>query len=210
MTQKNMRKILKIIEYSFFCVVLLLFLLCVINFLSVKNKLPLSVRLFSVQSGSMAPRVPVGGIVITSKSPSYQKGDIISFLQNNNINNIVTHRIHSINSQKNNITYKTKGDANKSPDTDTITNSQIIGKVIFTLPFLGFFTSYTQSLQGLIFFIIIPATVLVYHELLNLKKEILNKFSKFNFQFSINSLNKISVNISKQNHITFINRTYIL
>lgn len=204
-----MKKVLKIIEYCFYGSILFLFLLCVLNFLSVKNSLPLSIRLFSVQSGSMAPHVPVGGIVITSKSSTYNRGDIISFTQKSNVNSIVTHRIHEIKTNNNSLTYITKGDANKTPDTETISQIQIIGNVILTLPYFGYFTSYAQSLQGLIVFIIIPATVLVYHELLSLKKEIINKFLVIKYQFAINTNSK-KTNLNNQNPITFINRTYIL
>ena len=138
----------------------------------------LGIQSFVVLSGSMQPTIPVGSIIYTQKQSWYPQGSIISFKK---ADATVTHRVVKVTNRANTLYYQTKGDANKTPDPNTISQGNILGEVIFTLPYLGYITSYTQSLQGLIFFIIIPATVLVYHELLSLKREILAKLSKFNF-----------------------------
>jgi signal peptidase I len=81
----------------------------------------------------------------------------------------VTHRINSLSLQDS--SYITKGDANKSVDLSEVRKGNILGKVIFSIPYLGFVLNFTKSQTGLIFIIIIPAVLIIYSELLNIKNE---------------------------------------
>ena len=97
----------------------------------------------TVLTGSMEPAIPVGSIVITKEKSSYEIEDIISFQEEGAI---ITHRIISIDRER----YITKGDANNVADTEKVQQKQILGKVILTIPLLGYLVMWLMSPVGII------------------------------------------------------------
>ena len=80
----------------------------------------------------MEPILKTGGIVFTdTKKQIPEIGDIITYQAGENR---VTHRV--IRKEKQG--YVTKGDANNKEDPALVTADQIMGKVIFALPYLGY------------------------------------------------------------------------
>ncbi len=65
--------------------------------------------------------------------------------------------------------FATKGDANRSADSDVVTQDRVIGKVILVIPKLGYFINFARSLPGLILLIFIPTFLLLLDELFKLK-----------------------------------------
>jgi len=129
-----------------------------------------------VLSGSMEPAIKTGSLAVTVPSQKYEGGDIISFYQDNNKKNIVTHRIVFKlypDGFDRPAVYLTSGDANKTLDQGRIGEDQIIGKLFFSLPYLGYFANFVQKPGGFILLVIIPATIIVYEELKKLKNETL-------------------------------------
>lgn len=102
----------------------------------------------TVLTGSMEPAIPVGSIVITKEQSSYEMEDIISFQEEGAI---ITHRIISIDREQ----YITKGDANNVADTEEVQQKQILGKVILTIPLLGYLVMWLMSPFGIISLFII-------------------------------------------------------
>lgn len=102
----------------------------------------------TVLTGSMEPAIPVGSIVITKEQSSYEMEDIISFQEEGAI---ITHRIISIDRER----YITKGDANNVADTEEVQQKQILGKVILTIPLLGYLVMWLMSPVGIISLFII-------------------------------------------------------
>ena len=101
---------------------------------------------FAVISGSMEPNIPVGSIVYSKECTmdDLQVGDSITFKLSDNT--IVTHRIYQID---NDGLITTKGDANEVEDATKISIDNIIGKVGFTLPFLGYISVYAKTPLGI-------------------------------------------------------------
>jgi len=124
-------------------------------------------RSYLVQSGSMEPAIMTGDIIVIHSQNSYMKNDVITF--HGSDNRVVTHRIIEISQNNNNQHFLTKGDANRSEDEDTITQSQIIGKVVLVIPKLGYLVSFSKSLPGLIILVIIPAVLFILNEILMIK-----------------------------------------
>jgi signal peptidase len=102
----------------------------------------------TVLTGSMEPAIPVGSIVITKEQSSYEIEDIISFQEEGSV---ITHRIISIDRER----YITKGDANNVADTEEVQQKQILGKVILTIPLLGYLVIWLMSPFGMISLFII-------------------------------------------------------
>jgi signal peptidase len=65
-----------------------------------------------------------------------------------------------------------KGDANDSPDGDLVQKYQIIGRVNFSIPYIGYLVAFARTLPGLIICIIVPALVIVYEEVGKIQGEV--------------------------------------
>jgi signal peptidase I len=139
--------------------------------------LPGSFRFYWVQSGSMEPAIKTGSLIVLQQNASYAVGDIITFKSEserneNNPKRTTTHRILSETSKDGQIQYQTKGDANDIADIDPVESGLVIGKVITHAPCLGHIPAFARTQEGLLILIVIPSTIIVYHELQNIKKEI--------------------------------------
>ncbi len=134
---------------------------------------PQGYKLYSVVSGSMEPAIHVGSLVIVKSENKYNIGDIITFSQANATKSeTVTHRINNIKDQNGSVSFETKGDANNTSDANLTPASLVKGKVIWTIPYIGYIISYAKTRDGLIFLIIIPATIIIYSELVAIKNEV--------------------------------------
>lgn len=106
---------------------------------------------YVVLSGSMDPTYPVGSLIYV-KSTDYKQlkvGDPITFLVSEDT--VATHRIIEVLPDKddpNTIRYFTKGDANDEPDGSSVHYKNIIGKPIFSIPYLGYVSNYIQTPPG--------------------------------------------------------------
>lgn len=173
-------KIFKILSAIFYFLILVFILLMAGSLVLNKLNTPIKYRLFSVQSGSMEPAIPIGSLVVIAPVETYQKDDIINFRDEGNSNRTVTHRIVNISRDEdlNTTSYRTKGDANEDPDLELIRSERVNGKLIFHLPYLGYPVAFAQTQTGFITLVIIPATLIIYTELLNIKNEISAMFAK--------------------------------
>ena len=99
----------------------------------------------AVASGSMEPELMVGDMAVISRDAADElhEGDIIQFKSSAGT---TMHRILSITYSADGPVYITKGDNNTSPDSDELHPDDILGKVIFHVPFLGFFTLWKNGI----------------------------------------------------------------
>ncbi len=146
---------------------LLLFLLwlCVVG--SVARLWPGGVRFFTTtSSSSMVPAIYPGSLIITKEQPldGYAPGDVVSFYAQpvaGTKTNIVTHRIIRMGGN----VYLTKGDANTTIDSTVLEPRFIIGKVLFTIPWIGNMIGFAKTNRGMYLSIIIPAGIFAMIEL---------------------------------------------
>ena len=87
-------------------------------------------RAFTVTTPSMGTTYPVGSLVVTDPQSEYRAGDPVTFTVNNRI---YTHRITDVNGDE----FTTRGDLNDADDAWTITEAEIIGKVVWSARGLG-------------------------------------------------------------------------
>ena len=106
---------------------------------------------YVVLSGSMEPTYPVGSLIYV-KSTDYKQlkvGDPITFLVSEDT--VATHRIIEVlpdEDDPNTIRYFTQGDANDAPDGSSVHYNNIIGKPVFSIPYLGYVSNYIQAPPG--------------------------------------------------------------
>jgi len=101
-----------------------------------------STRLVAIPTGSMRPTIYPGALVAVqgvSAPAQIHVGDIIEFSPSW-FNGSVVHRVVAEKqSSQGGILYTTKGDNNTSPDPAPVSYSNVTGKVVLIIPYLGFF-----------------------------------------------------------------------
>jgi signal peptidase len=165
-----LKKALTIIANILFVLLILIGLFVAVTLLPIKN----NIKIYAVHSGSMTPALPVGSLVIVQPVSNYKVDDIVTFLPSTAAkkSDTVTHRIVSKVESGRSIYFLTKGDANDDNDQGQISESQIKGKVITKVSYLGYIAGYLKTLPGLLLIIIIPATIIVYEEINKIKREL--------------------------------------
>lgn len=103
---------------------------------------------YTVLSGSMEPTYQVGSLIyVKGVAPQdVQVGDPITFILNENLV-VATHRVIEIDAE--NQYFFTKGDANDSPDSAPVHFNNLIGKPMFTIPMLGYFSNWVTNPPGM-------------------------------------------------------------
>jgi len=104
----------------------------------------LGIQPTTVLSGSMSPAMDTGDLAIVQEvsANSIGVGDIIQFWRDGAM---VIHRVTEVAQGRGEKIFVTKGDANSKPDIDPVFPSQVRGKVILTIPKLGWTVIAAQS-----------------------------------------------------------------
>lgn len=184
-------KALKIIYNIFIGCLIAVALLLVISVLPITGNF----KILSVLSGSMEPTIHTGGIVAVKPKTSYRVGEIITFSQNSKTQISTTHRIVAAKLEAGKQIYITQGDANNAPDMKTIGQNEILGKVLFSVPYLGYAIDFAKKPLGFMLIVVIPAVVIIYDEIQKIKKEILKMKKKK--AIKIKKLNQINEGLNK-------------
>lgn len=113
---------------------------------------------YTVLSGSMAPTIPVGSLIIVQKvrSDELRPGDVITFARPGRTNENVTHRIVAVDRSGASPTFVTKGDANPAPDSWRVVLGGAAGRYVFGVPLLGYAFGILGSAQGRLLLVILP------------------------------------------------------
>lgn len=163
-----MKKIFKTIYYVIFAFIILIAVLLIVSILPITG----NIKFLTVLSGSMEPAIKTGSIVLTKPISDYKIGDIITFGPTTKTTPPTTHRIAEIKVVGGEPVYITKGDANNSVDSREIKKSDIIGKTIVKVPYLGYVIDFVRKPIGFVLIIVIPAVVIINDEIRKIWKEI--------------------------------------
>ncbi len=99
--------------------------------LSLVNLVPSSpLRAVVVRSGSMEPTIKVGDVVLILRKNNYLPREVVLYRRGGKF------ILHRLVSQENGL-WQTRGDANPTADLSLVTPSQIIGRSILIIPYLG-------------------------------------------------------------------------
>ena len=117
-------------------------------------------QVYSVMSGSMVPKVPVGSLIYVQEVDytTLRPREIITFRLNDKT--ICTHRIVRVN-QEDGYSFSTKGDANDDEDGEPVPAEAVIGKVVAILPLVGYVAFFIQHPQGRYIAIAVGAILLL-------------------------------------------------
>ena len=107
---------------------------------------------FVVLSGSMEPTYHVGSLIYV-KDVDYKQlkvGDPITYMLSQDT--VVTHRIIEVLTDEEDpdtLRFFTQGDANDTPDGTSVHYRNILGKPVFSIPYLGYVSNYIQNPPGM-------------------------------------------------------------
>jgi len=160
-------KIFNVICNALLVIVIILALLLIISVFPI----PGNYKVLMVLSGSMEPVIKTGSIVAVKPSEDYKIDDIITFYSFKS-ETPVTHRIVDIKEGNNKVLYKVKGDANEESDWEEVSKEDVVGKVLFSVPFLGYVINFLQQPIGFALIVLIPAIIIIYEEVTKIKREI--------------------------------------
>lgn len=159
-------KIIKILNKIGY--VLIVILLLVVSVVKMPNLL--GWQTYAILSGSMEPEIPTGSVVYVQKVDWEEliPGDCITFRLGTDTHLTATHRIVFIDRETRQIT--TKGDANSSEDVMKVRESSLIGKVVYTLPVLGYGAWFLSTMAGKVYCVVAFLLVLLPKEKRSKKK----------------------------------------
>ena len=152
-----------------------IFFLCVVGitglfFIATMIPIPGNFEVRVVQSGSMEPAIHTGSVVVIKPSSEYGVGDIITFSDPTN-NTPTTHRIVALGTTAED-TFVTKGDANDGNDMGEISKERIMGKVVASIPFVGYLLDAGKKPIGFALLVVLPALIIISEEFSKIVKEI--------------------------------------
>ncbi|MBC7836579.1 signal peptidase I [Acetobacteraceae bacterium] len=163
-----MKVLFNILYYTFLAAVVSIGLLLVSSLMPIPGAAEVKV----VKSGSMEPSIHVGSIVLIKPASSYGVGDVITFGPDTKVQIPTTHRIVDTQGEGASQTFTTKGDANDAPDPAAIRRQDIDGKVIFTIPYVGYVLDFAKKPLGFALLVGIPALLIIFEEISKIVREV--------------------------------------
>jgi len=134
---------------------------------------------YIVTSSSMEPTFKVGDMVYVSEVDpnNIQEGDIITFKIEED-GATITHRCIEVVKDRNELYFRTKGDANEEQDRFIVHDDEVIGKInnnkilgqtfYNKIPRLGYLSQFAHTFLGFITLIIVPGMALISMETYNI------------------------------------------
>ncbi len=137
-------------------VLLLLLIVLVVATMLVARGIPAVIggTTFVVAGGSMEPTLPLGAAVVVAPvaASDLAVGDIVS-LRAGEHHAVFTHRIARLADHDGSPWIGTRGDANAAADPSLAPATDVIGRLVFFVPLLGYLVMAVGSLQGLMFMV---------------------------------------------------------
>ena len=131
-----------------------------------------------VLSGSMEPKIHTGSLVFVRPvgAKNVAVGDVIAFSTPEpwgDARELTTHRVVAITHDDNGgLAFKTKGDANDSPDPWTVSAGAVNGLAQASVPYLGYLSVFARGWFGFALLIGLPALLIVATEIGSIAREI--------------------------------------
>ncbi len=126
--------------------------------------LPLALgdRSFTMRSGSMTPSIETGDVVVTEPIPPLgaRVGDVVTFVDPEGSGKLFSHRVQSIRPTGEVVHFVTRGDANTAVERWSVPADGSVGRVLYTVPKVGYALVWTGTPAGRIALIAIPALLL--------------------------------------------------
>jgi signal peptidase len=127
-------------------------------------------RFQPVETGSMAPRFPVGSLAVVEPidPADVEAGTVIVFVDPNDRSRLIAHRaVERLDTDP--PAWRTQGDANASVDAFPVASRDIVGRVRWVIPGVGAIVTAVRGPQAVLLLVGLPLAVLVLLEVLALR-----------------------------------------
>ncbi len=123
-------------------------------------------RAYIVRSGSMSPAIDVGSLILVRNvSPeSIAVNDIITYMREGG-SSATTHRVVGIENNGG-LRFITKGDANIVNDPIPVESSALLGKVVLSIPYLGYLIGFAGTKLGTLVVLVVPGIMIMIRQIL--------------------------------------------
>jgi signal peptidase len=133
-----------------------------------------------VLSGSMEPTYPVGSLNLVEpvQASEVEVGMPMAFWAPSDAKVMVTHRVVEIVEQQDGLYFRTQGDANEDPDSNLVPADNVVGRVRWHIPYLGYVVRRLRDRQGFLLLMAVPAGLLVFGEIQNIASQLRKRKSR--------------------------------
>lgn len=120
---------------------------------------------YVVLSGSMEPAISPGDVVVVNgvAPESITAGDVVTF-RTSASEPPTTHRVVEVVDSGGEAAFRTKGDANEDPDQALVRPSQLVGRVLLVVPFVGHVVQFVNTPTGFAALVVVPLALFVVSE----------------------------------------------
>lgn len=155
MVNSNVRKLFRVLEWVGYLALVVIIAVLLLPLLPTEQKL----SSYVIVSGSMEPTIKMGSVSVVQKVDvvDINVGDIIAFKSPENAETTIVHRLVDKKGEE----FVTRGDNNNSADNWVLTADKIQGRVMFSIPYVGFASLYVRTIKGFVILIGVPALLLV-------------------------------------------------
>jgi signal peptidase I len=121
-------------------------------------------------SGSMEPAISPGDVVVDEQiAPSEARvGDVVTFRDPEDQGKLLTHRVVAVRRAGSHFWFVTKGDANDSRERWRVATGGEIGRVLYTVPWVGHVAVLARTPLGWALLVGIPLLLLAAEELVRI------------------------------------------
>ena len=123
---------------------------------------------FTVMSGSMAPALRTGDVVVDQgiRAADAKVGDVVTFRDPEGSHRLITHRVRRIRIGAGSVvSFVTRGDNSNAVQRWSVPASGSIGLVRARVPYLGYALWITRQPLGRLLFVVVPALLLAVSEI---------------------------------------------
>jgi signal peptidase len=117
-----------------------------------------------IQGGSMATSLPAGSIAVTEQVPAeaISVGDVILYHPpaTSPDHASVMHRVVSVREEDGQVLFRTKGDANSTPDPWEFGLEGNGARLVYAVPYVGYLVAYVRTPVGWVLVFMLPAACL--------------------------------------------------
>jgi signal peptidase len=121
-------------------------------------------------SGSMEPAISPGDVVIDEGIAPWeaQVGDIVTFRDPQDLSKLLTHRVVSTTDKGSRIQFVTQGDANNTQEHWRVLATGEIGRVVYTVPWVGHIAVFARLKTGWLLLVGVPLLLILIEELVRI------------------------------------------
>jgi signal peptidase len=118
-------------------------------------------------SGSMEPKIAPGDVVINEEIEPWEArvGDIVTFRDPQDASKLLTHRVVSTKDTGSHIWFVTQGDANNTQEHWRVGATGEIGRLVYTVPWVGHLAVFARTKLGWGLLVGIPLLLILIEEL---------------------------------------------